>query len=175
MRESSEMTEPTGKIVARPLVARACGHEQEFQHYAVDKYRAQRLAKFQKTRCSECVAKLVKEQQHAAEATLKKGEALNLLPPGTQVSLARQADGSWAGTLSSGGTLVEAAGIAGAGPQSVIVALARIWISESAASREELASAAGLASWRGVNPSRAGIRLSLGGRVRELARQDPTC
>jgi hypothetical protein len=46
------MTEPSGKIVARPLVVRACGHAQEFQHYAVDKYRAQRLAKFQRTRCA---------------------------------------------------------------------------------------------------------------------------
>ena len=130
------MTEPSGKIVARPMVARACGHEQEFQHYEVDKYRAQRLAKFQKTRCSECAARLVEEQQRTAEATLKKGEALNLLPPGTQVSLTRQTDGAWAGTLSAGGTVVEAAGIAGAGPQSVIVALARLWISESATSRE---------------------------------------
>ena len=131
------MTEPSGKIVARPLVARACGHEQEFQHYEVDKYRAQRLAKFQKTRCSACAARLVEEQQRAAEATLKKGEALNLLPPGTQVSLTRQADGSWAGTLSAGGTVVEAVGIAGAGPQSVVVALARIWILKSATSPEE--------------------------------------
>src|SRR5215475_4644570 len=131
------MTEPSGKIVARPMVTRACGHEQEFQHYEVDKYRAQRLAKFQKTRCSECAARLVEEQQRTAESTLKKGEALNLLPPGTQVSLTRQADGSWAGTLSAGGTVVDAAGIAGAGPQSVVVALARIWISKSATSREE--------------------------------------
>ena len=102
----------------------------------MDKYRAQRLAKFQKTRCSDCAARLVEEQRRAAEATLKKGEALNLLPPGTQVSLTRQADSSWAGTLSAGGTVVEAAGIAGAGPQSVIVALARLWIAKSATSRE---------------------------------------
>ena len=53
------MTEPSGKIVARPMVVRACGHQQEFQHYEVDKYRAQRLAKFQQTRCAECAAKLV--------------------------------------------------------------------------------------------------------------------
>jgi hypothetical protein len=49
------MTQPSGKIVARPMVVRACGHEQEVQHYAVDKYRAQRLAKFQGTRCAECL------------------------------------------------------------------------------------------------------------------------
>src|SRR6478672_2310534 len=98
------MTEPSGKIVARPLVTRACGHEQEFQHYAVDKYRAQRLAKFQRTRCAECAAKLVEEQQRAAEARPKKGEVLKLLPPGTQVSLTRRPDGSWVGTLSAGGT-----------------------------------------------------------------------
>ena len=68
------MTEPSGNIVARPMVVRACGHQQEFQHYAVDKYRAQRLAKFQQTRCAECAAKLVEEQQRTAEAMPKKGE-----------------------------------------------------------------------------------------------------
>jgi len=126
------MTEPSGKIVARPMVVRACGHQQEFQHYAVDKYRAQRLAKFQKTRCADCAAKLAEEQQRAAEAAPKKGEALKSLPTGTQVSLTRQPDGSWAGTLSAAGMKVEAAGVVGAGPQSVIVALARQWLTESA-------------------------------------------
>src|SRR5580704_10515303 len=114
------MTEPSGTIVARPMVARACGHEQEFQHYSVDKYRAQRLAKFQRTRCADCAAKLVEEQRRAAEALPKKGEALQSLPPGTQVSLTRQPDGSWAGTLSAAGTTVSFAGIVGAGPQAVI-------------------------------------------------------
>src|SRR5262245_368663 len=136
MPESRRMTEPSGKIVARPMVVRACGHQQEFQHYAVDKYRAQRLAKFQQTRCAECAAKLVEEQQRAAAALPKKGEALKGLPPGTQVSLTRQPDGSWAGTLSAEGTAVEMAGVAGAGPQSVLVALARLWVWESGAGRE---------------------------------------
>jgi hypothetical protein len=134
------MTEPSGKIVARPMVTRACGHQQEFQHYTVDKYRAQRLAKFQQTRCAECAAKLVEEQQKAAQALPNKGEALKSLPPGTQASLARQPDGSWSGTLSAAGKTVQAAGVAGAGPQSVLVALARLWVSESGASREESAS-----------------------------------
>jgi hypothetical protein len=125
------MTEPSGKIVARPLVTRACGHQQEFQHYAVDKYRAQRLAKFQRTRCAACVAKLVEEQQRAAQAMPKAGEAVKLLPPGTQLSLTRQADGSWAGTLTADGKAVKVAGAAEAGPQSVIVALARLWLAES--------------------------------------------
>ena len=125
------MTEPSGKIVARPMVVRACGHQQEFQHYTVDKYRAQRLAKFQETRCAECAAKLVEEQRRAAEALPKKGEALKLLPPGTRMSLTRQPDGSWAGNLSADGTTVEVAGVAGAGPQSVIAMLARLWILES--------------------------------------------
>src|SRR6516165_8826584 len=98
------MTEPSGGIVARPMVVRACGHEQEFQHYAVDKYRAQRLAKFQQTRCTECAAKLIEEQQRAAEALPKKGEALKSLPAGTQVSLTRKPDGSWRGTLSAAGS-----------------------------------------------------------------------
>ena len=88
------MTEPSGKIVARPMVTRACGCKQEFQHYSVDKYRAQRLAKFQKTRCTECVAKLNEEQRLAAAAVPKKGEALQSLPAGTQISITRQADGN---------------------------------------------------------------------------------
>jgi hypothetical protein len=117
------------------MVIRACGHQQEFQHYAVDKYRAQRLAKFQQTRCAQCAAKLVEEQQRAAESAPKKGEALQLLPPGTQVSLTRRTDGSWAGTLAADGTVVETDGAAGAGPQSVVVALARLWVVESGAAR----------------------------------------
>jgi hypothetical protein len=125
------MTQPSGKIVGRPMVVRACGHEQEFQHYAVDKYRAQRLAKFQQTRCAECAAKLVEEQKRAADALPKKGEALQSLPAGTQVSLTRQPDGSWRGTLSADGRTVEVAGVAGTGPQSVIVSLARLWASQS--------------------------------------------
>jgi hypothetical protein len=131
------MTEPSGKIVARPLVVRACGHEQEFQHYAVDKYRAQRLAKFQRTRCAACAAKLVEEQQQAAKAIPKKGEALRCLPPGTQVSLTCQPAGTWAGRLSAAGTTVEAGGTAGAGPQSILVALARLWVAEAKAGGKE--------------------------------------
>ena len=131
------MTEPSGKIVARPLVVRACGHQQEFQHYAVDKYRAQRLAKFQKTRCAACAAQLVEEQRRAAEARPKRGELLKLLPPGAQLSLTRRPDGSWAGTLAAAGTTVETEGTAGAGPLSVIIALARLWVLESGAGRQE--------------------------------------
>ncbi len=127
------MAEPTGKIVARPMVARACGHEQEFQHYAVDKYRAQRLAKFQSTRCADCVAKLNEEQQRSAEAVPTKGEALKGLPAGTKVTLTRQANDSWNGTLTAGGITVDAVGVVGAGPQSVIVAMARLWVTNSGA------------------------------------------
>ncbi|MDB5307556.1 MAG: hypothetical protein JWO38_1758 [Gemmataceae bacterium] len=116
---------PSGEIVARPMVARACGCLQEFQHYAVDKYRAQRLAKFQKTRCTVCVAKLVEEQRQAAAAIPKKGEAFQLLPTGTQVSMTRKPDGSWSGTLAGGGTSVEAVGD---GPQGLSVTLARLWV-----------------------------------------------
>src|ERR1700734_271477 len=96
---------PTGKIVARPMVARVCGHLQEFQHYAVDKYRAQRLAKFQSTRCPECAAKLVEEQRQ--KAPLPQGQALKSLPAGTHVTLTLQPDGSWAGTLTANDTAVE--------------------------------------------------------------------
>ena len=125
------MTEPSGKIVARPMVTRSCGHQQEFQHYEVDKYRPQRLAKFQKTRCADCVAKLNEEQRRATP--LPKAEAIKLLPPGTQVTLTLRPDGSWTGRLTVGGTQVEAAGVVGAGPQAVVGALAQLWASELAA------------------------------------------
>jgi hypothetical protein len=118
---------PTGKIVARPMLKRACGCVQEFQHYEVDKYRAQRQAKFQGTRCPACAAKAAEESRQAP--SLPKGEALKLLPPGTEVSLTLRPDGSWAGTLAAGGRSVEAAGAAAAGPQAVVVALARLWLS----------------------------------------------
>ena len=114
---------PTGEIVARPMLVRACGCVQEFQHYAVDKYRAQRLAKFQRTRCPACVAKFV--EQHRLASTLpKKGEAFKQLPNGTQIALSRRPDGVWVGTLTAQGRTVEATGD---GPQGVSVSLARLW------------------------------------------------
>src|SRR4051794_20947013 len=97
------MTEPSGKIIARPLVARACGHKQEFQHYSIDPYRAQRLAKFQKTRCAVCVAQLEEEQRRARESVPSKADAIRALPVGTELSLARRPDGAWAGKLSAAG------------------------------------------------------------------------
>ena len=124
------MAEASGKIIARPMVKRACGHEQEFQHYAVDKYRPQRLAKFQQTRCADCVAKLAEEQKQAAAAIPKKGEAIKSLPPGAKIALTLRPSGLWAGVLEAGGKKVEATGLEGAGPQSVIVALARLWLAE---------------------------------------------
>jgi hypothetical protein len=120
---------PTGEIVARVMLPRACGCLQEFQHYKVDKYRAQRQAKFQSTRCPACVAKLVEEERKALPP--RKGEVLKLLPPGTQVTLRRSADGSWGGTLSADGTSVEVVGVAreaGPGMQAVAVELARLWV-----------------------------------------------
>lgn len=115
---------PSGDIIARPMVARACGCVQEFQHYAVDRYREQRKAKFQKTRCPECVAKLVEEQRRAATLP-KKGEAFKALPAGTEITMTRRADTTWAGTLVGDGTKVEATG---EGPQGLTLALARAWL-----------------------------------------------
>ncbi len=108
---------PTGEIVARPMLARSCGCVQEFQHYAVDKYRAQRQAKFQSTRCPACVAELAEERRG-----MPKGEALRQLPPGTQVSLTLRAGGVWAGKPVVGGKAVEVTGAENAGPQAVVVA-----------------------------------------------------
>jgi hypothetical protein len=119
------MTKPSGAIVARPLVARACGCQQEFLHYQVDKYRAQRLAKFRRTRCPACVARLEEQRRRAAAALPAKGEALQAVPPGARVSMTRQPDGTWAGTLAAGGTTVEAVRD---GLQGLVVALARHWL-----------------------------------------------
>ncbi len=123
---------PTGEIVARPMVRRACGCLQEFQYYAVDKYRAQRQAKFQKTRCPACVAKLVEEQRRMSMVP-KKGEAFKLLPTETQVTLTRRKDGTWAGTLTADGTTVEATG---EGPQGLTIGLARLWLAAHTAGTE---------------------------------------
>src|ERR1700681_331536 len=115
------MAVPSGEIVARPLIARACGCKQEFQHYAVDKYRAQRLAKFQKTRCAECVNRLNEEHRKAAAATPTKAEVLQSLPPGAEVAMTKRPDGKWKGTVTADGTSVEAVGD---GPNGLAVALA---------------------------------------------------
>jgi hypothetical protein len=120
---------PKGEIVARVMLARACGCVQEFQHYQVDKYRAARQAKFQSTRCPTCAAKAAEEQQQAA--ALPRDEALKRLPPGARVTLTRSADGSWGGKLSAEGAEVEVVGVtrkAGPGIVAVTVELARLWI-----------------------------------------------
>jgi len=96
----------------------------EFQHYAVDKYRAQRLAKFQSTRCAACVAKWEEERRQAAAALPGKGEAIQGLPNGTQIALVRKPDGKWAGTLTAEGTTVEAVAD---WPQGLAGTLARLW------------------------------------------------
>jgi hypothetical protein len=119
---------PSGAIVARPVLKRACGCLQEFQYYEVDKYRAQRQAKFQRTRCPECVAKLV-EQQRIAATLPKKGEAFRQLPPGTKVSLTREAGGMWAGELTADGTTVSTVAD---GMNALAVALARLWLAAKA-------------------------------------------
>lgn len=121
------MAVPTGEVVARPMVARACGCMREFQHYKVDKYRAQRLAKFQGTRCEDCVAKLNEQQKQAAAALPKKGEAFQALPNGTQVALSRQPDGTWTGTLTGDGKTVKGTGES---PHGLTIALARQWVLE---------------------------------------------
>ncbi len=115
---------PSGQAVGRTLVARACGCLREFQEFARDKYRQQRLASFRQTRCEVCVAKLNEEQKRAAAALPKVGKVLQALPPGAQIAMARRPDGTWAGSLDAGGTAVE--GAAGA-PQELTVLLARLW------------------------------------------------
>src|SRR5438105_3570258 len=100
------MATPSGEIVERPMLKRACGCVREFQVYQVDRFRAERQAKFQSTRCPDCAAKYVEGQRPTLPP--KKGEAFGLLPPGAQMTLTRRPDGSWAGGLSAGGVAVEA-------------------------------------------------------------------
>ncbi len=116
------MAIPTGEIVDRPMLARSCGCIQEFQVFKVDKYLAQRRAKFQSTRCPACVAKYREEQR---KTDPPKNEAFARLPAGTVVTLTRRPDGSWAGTLAADGTKVETTE---SGPQALIVTLARLWL-----------------------------------------------
>jgi hypothetical protein len=91
----------------------------------VDKYRAQRLAKFQATRCEQCVAKLAEEQRRAAAALPKKGEAFRQLPPGAQMTMTRQPDGRWAGALAADGTTIETTAD---WPHALAISLARLWV-----------------------------------------------
>jgi hypothetical protein len=123
---------PTGPIVARPMVARSCGCVCEFQHYAVDKYRDQRLAKFQQSRCPACVAKLEDERRQAVAARPAKGEAVRALPRGATIALTRRPDGLWAGTLTAAGTTVEAVADL---PQPLPATLAQLWAVAAAAAR----------------------------------------
>jgi hypothetical protein len=113
------MTAPSGEIVERVMLARACGCVQEFQHYSVDRYRAGRRAKFQSTRCPQCAAKVSEGQR-----VVSKVEAFRLLPTGAQFVMTRAADGTWAGTLTAGGITLEADA---AGPQALCAALAQLW------------------------------------------------
>jgi hypothetical protein len=124
---------PSGEVIGRPMVVRACGCEQEFQLYSVDRYREQRLAKFKSTRCPACVAKL--------QAPLpKKGEAFKMLPPGTQVTLTAQQSGAWAGVLTGGGEKVEKVEPE-LGPQSLVLALVRLWLARDAEKKGDGAKA----------------------------------
>ena len=75
------------------------------------------------------MAKLVEEERKALPP--RKGDILRQLPPGTQVTLRRAADGAWGGTLSADGTTVEVVGVAreaAPGMQAVAVELARQWV-----------------------------------------------
>jgi hypothetical protein len=136
------MAVPTGEIVARPMMARACGCMCEFQHYAVDKYRAQRLAKFQSTRCAECVAKSEEARRQAQAELPGKGEAIQSLPPGTQIFLARRPDGKWTGKLTQEETTVEALAD---WPQGLSGTLARLWAAAKGIKIDPEAAAAKLA------------------------------
>src|SRR4051812_19319602 len=125
----TKMTPPSGPIVARPMLTRACGCVKEFQHYSVDKFRAQRQAKFQATRCPECAGKVIEGQRLPS-----KGEAFGRLPAGAKMTLICQADGTWSGTMDAAGVQVEASA---KGPQGVTAALAQEWVRRQPATAAE--------------------------------------
>lgn len=116
------MAIPKGPIVERPMLPRACGCLAEFQVYAVDKYRAERQAKFQGTRCPACVAALEEAKRNDR---VPRAEAYTRLPAGAQLTVTKSADHTWAGTLTAGGRSVEAAAD---GPPSLAFILARLWL-----------------------------------------------
>jgi hypothetical protein len=108
------------------MVARACGCVCEFQHYAVDRFRAQRLAKFQSTRCATCVARDEEERRKSREALPStKAETFQLLPPGAAFSITLRADGKWVGSLTAGDATVH--GTADV-PHGLPLTLARLWL-----------------------------------------------
>ena len=113
------MSEPSGAVIARPVLARACGCRQEFQHYARDPFRAGRQAKFEASRCPACAA-----AEAAKHNVVSKREAFARLPVGATLTVTRLPDGSWAGTLTAGGVTVEAVGPF---PQPLTAALAQGW------------------------------------------------
>jgi hypothetical protein len=119
------MRDPEFQVVETVMVTRACGCSQEFQHYAADRYQAQRLKKFQSTRCAECVKKADEEQRKAAAALPSKGEAMQALPAGTTFTMTRQADGSWLGVVTIEDVELEATGDS---PQALAILLARHWL-----------------------------------------------
>jgi hypothetical protein len=121
------MATPSGKVVDRPMVKRACGCVCEFQYYSVDRFRAERLAKFQTTRCPNCVAKL--EQERRLFSLPKKGDAFKALPAGATIHLEMKADGSWLGILTAEGEKVEAVEPL-TGPQALILTLTRLWLAD---------------------------------------------
>ncbi|MFL5330289.1 MAG: hypothetical protein ACJ8C4_15420 [Gemmataceae bacterium] len=113
------MTPPSGAIIARPMLKRACGCLQEFQYYQVDKFRAQRQAKFQSSRCPTCAAKQIE-----AKRIPPKAEALAALPTSTRMVLVLLTEGSWAGKLTAQSITVEAERNS---PDVLIIALAQLW------------------------------------------------
>jgi hypothetical protein len=119
------MGAPSGAVISRPMVTRACGCVQEFQFYAVDRYRAERMAKFQQTRCPACVAKL--EEERRLVGLPKKSEAFKSLPTGANIAIQLLADGSWSGKLTADGESIDATEPT-AGPQSLMLTLTRLWL-----------------------------------------------
>jgi hypothetical protein len=114
---------PTGKIIDRPMLVRACGCVCEFQLFERDRFRAQRQAAFVGSRCPDCVAKSQAEQRRLAALVPGKGEALRALPADTQVTMTRT-EAAWAGTLAAAGMTVT--GTADS-PVGLVVTLVRSW------------------------------------------------
>ena len=110
---------PTGEIVARLMMARACGCVCEFQHYAVDKYRP--AAREVPTAGALPASPRRRRKGDKPRRSRKWGDPS--LPVARKLS--RRPDGKWAGTLSGEGTGVEA--IAD-WPQGLAGTLARLWV-----------------------------------------------
>jgi hypothetical protein len=95
-------------VIGVEHLARACGHDQQFQHFEDDPDREGRREMFLRKRCPTCGRKgNEKHNRLQAGGTVKKGQEVKRLLAGARFDMVRQAGGSWANSLAANGGGVE--------------------------------------------------------------------